>query len=414
MGRRVLLVGLLALGVAQAEDLAAFLSRGKQVRAGGGLLRILHFGDSHLAAPSTRRAYRQTFQSQFGNGGSGLGLPWVDAPSGITASASRGWRKALHPSGDACLGLGGRFMETRRAGEWARLEGTFSRLRLHFLRAPGAGSVRVLLDGQDLGAVSLAGAQPGLELFDRRVGAGRHRLEILSSQDGPVRVLGVSLEGATGAAYSPLAFNGADLFWMEAPGELLLSQLRAEAPDMVILAFGTNEANGPRFDPGAYRHHLEAFLGRFRKAVPEAAMVLLGPPDARLPRGLPGSLDQVIAVQQAVASRVGALFFDQREAMGGAGSIGSWQRSGMAARDGVHLTPQGYDRLAGLVAGRLFEGVGLPMAVRERPPVPEASEAPEVPQGLFLFRTEDGRTIITDRASVVADQRGKWIGRKPQ
>lgn len=317
MRHRAFLLIVLALGAAHAEDLAVFLSRGKQARAGGGLLRILHFGDSHLAAPGTRRAYRQTFQSQFGDGGPGLSLPWAEAPGNGATSMSRGWRKALHPAGDTCLGLGARFMEARGAGEWARLEGAFSRLRLHFLRGPGAGSARILVDGRCLGEVSLRGGGPGLELFDRQVGAGRHRLEILTSQDGPVRLLGVSLEAASGVAYSPLAFNGAEAFWMGAPGELLLSQLQAEAPDLVILAFGTNEANGPRFDPTAYRRRLEAFLGRFRKAVPGALLLLLGPPDARLPQGLPGSLDQVIAAQQAVASRLGALFLDQREAMGG-------------------------------------------------------------------------------------------------
>jgi len=409
---------------AGAEGMPVFASRCLQAKAGGGAVRIMHFGDSHLAAPSARQHYLRAFQSQFGDGGPGLGLPWTEPRNELGATASRGWRRALHPKGDSALGLGARFMEARHTGEWARLGGRFSRLRLHFLRLPGGGTARILADGRTLGEISLQGSDAELALFDRDLGPGQHRVEILTTQEGPVRLLGVALEASTGAVYSPLAFNGAEAFWMgDPPARLLVSQLQAEAPDLVLLAFGTNEANGRNFDRVAYQRRLEAFLLRFQRALPGTQLLLLGPPDARLPRALPGALEQVIAAQQAVAQRLGVLFLNQQEAMGGAGSIATWQQSGLAGRDGVHLTPQGYDRLAGLMLGHLFDRMGqppprtphgvsgpFPQLARHHP---EPPEVPEPGHAIFTFRTADGRTILTDRPSVVAGERGEWIGRKP-
>ena len=295
--------------------------------------------------------------------------------------------------------------------------GRFSRFRLHFLKLPGGGTARVAVDGRFLAEVSLQGATPDLEVFARNLGPGLHRLEITTSREGPVRILGVALEGVSGVSYSPLAFNGAEAFWMGDPGDLVLAQLQAEAPDLVVLAFGTNEANGPNFDVSAYRRRLEAFLSRLQRAVPGTLLLLLGPPDARLPRGLPGALAQVIAVQQALAPHFGGLFLDQREAMGGAGSIGSWQQIGWAGRDGVHLTPLGYDRLAGLVVERFFERLGQPVLSQGLLKLARVSPDSQLPaeQGhtIFTFRTADGRTILTDRPSVVAGERGEWVGAKP-
>jgi lysophospholipase L1-like esterase len=390
-------------------------------------VRVLHFGDSHAAAKEALREYRGILQAQFGEGGPGFGLPWAQKVVGVSAQASTGWRKDSGAGPTLC----GRWLEASRAGERATLEGRFSRFRLHFLRQRGAGSVRILVDGRTLSELSLPSENPELCLYEKELPAGSHKLEILCLTEGPVRLLGVALENSHGAVHSAVALNGSQASWLLGiPEDLFVAQVRAEAPDLLILAFGTNEANDRRFDVNTYRQSLEALLTRFRKAAPDAVLLLTGPPDAQLPKALPGAMDQVIAEQRSAAARFGALFLDRREAMGGPGSMNVWNQSGLVQRDFVHFTGPGYERLSRLVLGSLFQRLqqtwdGNPDARLAKashgafslpatlPAPPAAPRAAKEGNPIYVFRTEDGRTIITDHPNTISGERGDWIGRRP-
>lgn len=406
---------------ASVQEVAQKLQRAK---SGAGIVRILHFGDSHLAAPATSSAYSAFFRGSYGDGGPGLGLPWVSPMEAVRAEASRGWRKSRWKDGDRRLGLGATCFEAKRPGEWARLEGRFSRLRLHFLQQPGGGQVRISVDGVFLEDLDLS-VGGGVRVIDHALGGSPrvHRVELLTRSAGPVRLLDVALEGSSGAVHSALAFNGAAASWLtETPESLFATQLRAESPDLVMLAFGTNEANASDFTAPLYQVMLEAVLARFQKAAPGAGFVLLGPPDAMLKRGLPQALEQVIQVQRAVASRMGALFVDRRQAMGGAGSIEAWLGEGLAAGDRVHLTGPGYARLARATLTDLWSQVGQEARFPSAPPeaqlpAPPASSATPPPQSkgstIYVFRTTEGRIFIVDDPRKVAGLEGEWIQGKP-
>lgn len=407
---------------ASVQEVAQRLQRAK---AGAGVVRILHFGDSHLAAPATSSAYGAFFRGSYGDGGPGLGLPWVSPMEAVRAEASRGWRKAGWKDGDRRLGLGAASFEAKRAGEWARLEGRFSRLRLYFLQQPGGGQVRISLDGATLETLDLSVGGGSVRVFEHAAGGPLrvHRLELSTQSSGPVRLLDVALEGSSGAVHSTLAFNGAAASWLtETPEGLFAAELQAEDPDLVMLAFGTNEANASDFTAPLYQVMLEAVLARFQKAAPGAGFVLLGPPDAALKRGLPQALEQVIQVQRAVAARVGALFVDRRQAMGGAGSIDAWLGEGLAAKDRVHLTGPGYTRLARATLTDLWSQLGQearfpsapPAAHLPAPPAPAAAP-PAQPKGstIYVFRTTEGRIFIVDDPRKVAGLEGEWIQGKP-
>jgi len=382
------------------------------VEARTGRVRVLHFGDSHSALPAVQRDYRRLFQGRFGDGGPGFCLPWVDPQPGLRAGASRGWRRSPERSGEAAAGLASAWFEAARAGETATLEGDFSRFRIHFETLPGGGSAKILVDGRFLEEVSLRGTGPALKIVERSLPPSRH-LAVVTSRPGPVRLLGVSLEGRTGATYGVLAANGIQASrLLDIPEALFEAQVKAEAPDFVILAFGTNEANDRLFDPETYRGTLEALLARFRKAVPSAGVVLFGPPDARLPKGQPGALDRVIQVQREVAAARGARFWDQREAMGGPGAMDTWREAGLARPDGVHLMKEGYQRLAQAFEGRFLGTPGASGVLAK--PVPEVALSSSAPRPIYVFRTRDGRTLVTTDHATVAGEEGEWEGRKPE
>jgi lysophospholipase L1-like esterase len=137
--------------------------------------------------------------------------------------------------------------------------------------------------------------------------------------------------------------------------------------DAVILEFGTNEAAGD-FDALRYAAMLERALTNMRRVFPEAACVLVGPPDRgvilRRKRGSreTSSIDQLLRyprihqrineIQADVGATFGCSAWDWQQAMGGPGSAYGWSRASppLMGGDLIHLTPNGYRRSAGLLA----------------------------------------------------------------
>jgi len=420
------LLGLLccALGLLPggADPGARFAGQCARARSGTGTVRILHFGDSHLAG-SAGAEFRRLFQAQWGDGGPGFGQFWLRTGAGVRASASPGWKK--HPPGPHASpgSLSAGFLTAARAGEWAALEAPFSRFRLHFLRAPDAGRVGISVDGLALGELDLAGPAGQLALFQRELPPrpGLRKLEIRILGSGPVTLLGAALEGAAGAVYSPVAFNGARAAWLdELPGESFRAEVAAEAPDLIILAFGTNEALERGLEAAGYRKELEAVLDRFRAAAPQAAIALVGPPDLDSRRGAAQGLADVIAVQRSVAAANGCLFMDQFQYMGGAGAMAAWFREGLASRDLVHLEPPGYRRMSGFVTQAILTATAQPGLAPERRPDPRWASAslggkdgsgPGVPGTgrIYVYRNQEGRTLVTNNPNATEDSNGEWI-----
>jgi lysophospholipase L1-like esterase len=65
---------------------------------------------------------------------------------------------------------------------------------------------------------------------------------------------------------------------------------------------------------------------------------------------------EIVQIQRRVAHAAGCAFYDQLQAMGGAGSIDAWasEADPRAGRDRVHLTRSGYALLATWLAGDLL------------------------------------------------------------
>ncbi len=410
-----------------------------RARAGLDTLRVLHLGDSHSGARSYVATWRAYLQAQFGDGGTGLGLPWLAAAAPRCGRTS-GW-KAFQPTlrngTDGFSGPGGAYLEARSSGERAWVETGFRRLRLHFLRQPGGGRARVRVDGREVAAVELDGTVEAVLVQPALEGVG-HRLEI-ECLGGPVRILWAALENGPGASYAAFGANGAQADWLlRSDPAVFAGVLRREAPDLVLLAYGTNEASRRDFEADTYRRGLERVLERFRAAAPEAAILLLGPPDAVLAKARPGALADVLRIQADLARQSGALFIDQRAAMGGDGAIAHWAREGLALRDRVHLAPEGYARLAraGLAAllGRLERakpalesGEDARLARARLGAFELPAQAPKLlgrfeantpgaapaARPIYTFRSEDGRLFITDDPSKVEGMKGAWVGRGP-
>jgi lysophospholipase L1-like esterase len=170
----------------------------------------------------------------------------------------------------------------------------------------------------------------------------------------PVRLFGWVAENPTGITYETLGINGASattaLKWNS---NTLQHNIQHRNPDLIVVAYGTNEAGSPKWTVESYQAMFEDLLREFRTAAPTASILVLGPPDRaqRIKRKWqPLTQIGVIAeAQRRAAMSIGAAFVDLRAEMGGAGSMEQWVRAGTAQADRVHFTSPGYHLLGDAV-----------------------------------------------------------------
>ena len=198
------------------------------------------------------------------------------------------------------------------------------------------------------------------------VADGPHRFEVRARGDGPVRLFGVAVErDQPGVILDTLGINGArsryHLFWDDA---LYREHLTHRNPDLIVLAYGTNEAGDDDVPIELYKHRLRNVLSRVRETVPHASCLLIGPSDRPRksgPRRRPRLRDrprtlQLVAAQRGLSEEFGCGFFDLVAFMGGPMSMVRWVEQGMASRDHIHLSRSGYERLGEVLFQALVHG----------------------------------------------------------
>jgi lysophospholipase L1-like esterase len=345
-------------------------------------VNVLHFGDSHTAADFETGPLRRALQSRFGDGGRGflaIGEPWKHyVQEGLRGNGcSHDWEvERSHPTkaskgklvGDGLYGLCGIALHTDRAGAraWGDYTAKASRIEVAYLAQPRGGSFDVYIDGTRAGRVSTRAPTAASAWYPLAASEGAHRVEVAVVGDGDVRLFGANLDrDQVGIVYDALGINGAritnTLSWDEGH---TAEQIRHRDPDLVVLAYGTNESGDTDVPIDVYERQLVDLLGRIARAAPGASCMLLGPPDRAIHTRegwgtLPRLLD-VIGAQRRVARAAGCAFFDQLEAMGGPGTIAQWAEEPQprAGRDRVHLTRTGYAELGNAVASELIRGYG--------------------------------------------------------
>ncbi|HEY3743391.1 MAG TPA: GDSL-type esterase/lipase family protein [Bryobacteraceae bacterium] len=321
-------------------------------------VHILHYGDSHSASDDFPNTLRETFQARFGNGGPGFSLaghPFAgyrryDVPS---FASTRSWitEGVLTRRGDPMQGLGGISMNSNRPGETVQMTAAGDESELLFLQQPDGGSVEVWVDDNLLGTVSTQGElRPATAPLIETPGEHRYMFKTVTSN--PVRLFGTVVQNKSGVTWESMGINGAQATMLADWDENILeAHLAKRNPALIVLAYGTNEANNPRFDPKDYVATLRKVLSRLRKGAPLASILLIGPPDCHVPKQ---NLDAVIDAQIKVAHEMGAAFWSWRDHMGGEDSIGKWVEVGLAQGDHIHMTTNGYQMVGHALAEELL------------------------------------------------------------
>jgi lysophospholipase L1-like esterase len=353
--------------VENATGLESFFRALTQIKSGRRIepVRVMHYGDSHTAADILTAEIRRSFQRDFGDGGAGYisaRNPFSTRRRGVETGTSSGWViDGVGSSGnnDGIYGLSGFSITTTRAGESAWLESVCNHFEIYFLRQPGGGTIDILVDGQSVldKPLSLNAAAPAPDYFTYDAPSdSNHRIEIRTVAPGKTRIFGIVTEHiAPGVSYDVLGINGARanrlLSWNDTA---FVDNLVQRKPDLIIIAYGTNEVTDGDWSVESYSRMFANILRRFRRAAPQASILVYGPPD-RGDVDLAGTkMPAMIEAQRRAAFEVGAAFWSSYAAMGGAGSMSAWVQQGLAQGDRVHLSRDGYVRMGSMFYGDLI------------------------------------------------------------
>jgi lysophospholipase L1-like esterase len=336
------------------------------------LVRVIQFGDSHTAADVFTGALRTLFQQKFGDGGAGFsfaGYPFAGYHiHGTKRAQSTGWLALgthLNDIGDAMVGMGGVSLSTNAAGNWVSLDADATSLQVQYLVQPNGGSIEIRDNDTLIATVSTASsdttAPDSAGHFDTPVESGPHHFEVLTVDQAPVRLLGLSTENAFGVTYEAAGINGAEaslfLRWNEALQQTLLIEIN---PALIVLSYGTNEAGDRNWTEEGYAAMFQRIIERCRRLAPNASILVVGPPDRALRAGRRAwkpfaGVDRIVAAQRSVCRKMNCAYWDQRSRMGGFGSMRDWVSISWAQPDHTHFTGEGYTELASALFSDITE-----------------------------------------------------------
>jgi len=264
-------------------------------------------------------------------------------------------------SADRIYGPAGINVMTATAGQLAWVEAASNHFEVYFVREPGGGSVEIRIDGSNelQAPLSLVARTTKLDYLTFDLPDwGKHRLELRTLNNGRVRLLGIVAEQTSpGIRYDVFGINGAKanrLLTWNAPA--FNAAVKALAPDLIVLAYGTNELTEGDWTSQSYQMVYTEIIQRLRAAAPQASILIVGPPD-RTDLDVAVRLKLVNLALREVATVNQTAFWSAYDAMGGAGSMNRWLRSGLAQADRVHLTLAGYSVLGTRFYKDLLEGM---------------------------------------------------------
>lgn len=256
-------------------------------------VHILQIGDSHTIGDSITGAWRDLLQAKYGSGGRGVmppGKPFQGYnPRGVSVEMSSGWViSSIFGAGSqaprGARGLSGFSITSTadgaRLGMTTSASQSFTRFVLCAMAEPGAGTLAIASGGEierfELGSL-ITRPECKTLTFDQPQFAVSVVVE-----GGPVTITSwASFRDTGGVALSNVGVVGSQFIHFGRNDDAVVAEeLRSYDPDLIILAFGTNEGFAPRVSPQEYEIALRSQIGRVRRLAGRVPILLLGAPDA--------------------------------------------------------------------------------------------------------------------------------------
>jgi len=283
-------------GLAQAETLRPFFA--KLAHANMRPVHILQIGDSHTAGDAITSAWRDLLQQKYGAAGRGVlapGRPFDGyITHGVTVTMSPGWKissdfGATWSMPSPPLGLSAFTLTSQSDGATMALladpNEAFDRFVVCAIVKPGAGHL-TLHAGTEAATFNLASATERPECRTMKLAQPATTADLTVSGGPATLTSWATFKDEGGVALSNLGVVGSQLIhWARTDDAVLTEELANYRPDLIVLAFGTNEGFSPRVNEFEYEVTLRAQIGRIRRLAGNVPILVLGAPDALSRRG---------------------------------------------------------------------------------------------------------------------------------
>ena len=333
-------------------------------------VHIVQFGDSHTAADVMTGTLRSQLQNRLGNGGMGWGMPMYFSGQRLVRYGydNNGWEPiSSRQQRDQNYTLGGLIATPKFNGATLTIKSKQSeisqKIKVNLRQAA--------TDGKFLGR-DAQGHQFEIEAPIKNntwqtvefVAQLPFTITASNAEQSAIGGWWAKNQNGEGAVVSALGINGAELSYWNRWNEGWQQNLKSISPELIIIAYGTNEAFNDNIDVDKYKNLLISKVDQIRVASPDTAIMIVSAPESL--KNIAGQcgirpikLTAIQNVQYQVAQQKHTLYWNWQQAMGGECSMKSWINQGLGRKDGVHFSEAGYQKLGQALAEDLLSFVGL-------------------------------------------------------
>lgn len=332
----------------------------RQRTEGGQKISIVHLGDSHILGNYMTNEVRIRLQRAFGDAGRGLIFPYrlanSNGPRDYLVETDVHWNGSncqRDPDGETPYGISGFILEsfstsgqlTLRLRDTSTLENhLFTKVTIFHHREEEDVNFRVrdeytnqeaVLFLQDDYFQSFYFAQPVVQATIEYSCRD-------SEKNNGIRLDGILLENElSGVVYHSIGVNGGK-FSDFVRARYFARELADLNPDLIIMSFGTNEAQG-RLNTRYLYDQIDQLVSQIRKYAPKACFLFTTPADSYLRgRGFNPYMGPISAVIRQYARDKHFALWDLFQLSGGEKSAQHWKSAGLMSSDSVHYSKAGY------------------------------------------------------------------------
>lgn len=333
-----------------------------------GKINIVHIGDSHVQADYFCHSTRLLLQKTFGNGGRGFIFPHKLAKTnnaysvGITGTGIFYNNKSISWADRGTYGLTGVTLTTYDSlaeiviapNKLGNFNYEFNKIKLFYEDKESNFGVKWSDGGTKPLTYDEIADGNGQSVFylQKAVDSIWMKFDKSYFMQTEFKLHGMSLENQyPGILYHGVGLNGA-YAKSYLRNQFFNSELKALNADLVIISLGTNDGYMPKskFCSNCFKESYRALLQKIKIAAPHASILITTPGDNFIKAKYHnGNVQPIVEAMYELAAEFDAAIWDFNKIMGGDYSMRAWQSYGLAQRDLVHYTEEGYNLMGTLL-----------------------------------------------------------------
>jgi len=382
-----------------SENLIPFLNKLKLIKTEGKKVNILQLGDSHMQMGYFVEEMRNNFSNAFGLSSVGTIFPYSIAnyrPFYIQSKTTSGiWegKNNLNTESDFKYGVSGFTIKTNNKN--ASFEIAPHRISNNIA---SGNQVIIYYQAVESSTLNVVGKNTLIDtntiinstnVFSSKLeDSANNWKKVTFYFEKPINKISISIKQANEG--SPFYIYGMQLINSNQPGIIYnncgvggaqfsslcnnssysVGQIKDINPDLIIFSYGSNESYTSAFKYNNYFKMVRDYLTKVKQVVPDAAIILTSPPDTRSKNRFPINSDSIGIAFNKIAQELNLSFWDLRYQMGGNGSLYKWLKNGLASKDQLHFTKDGYALQAKLFISAIFDAFNNTVSENEKLTLP--------------------------------------------